>query len=33
MAFCYLLLIVFFSLTGGYKQIHIADEEVGPTEY
>ena len=33
MAGCYLLLIVFFSLTGGYKQIHIADDEVGPTEY
>jgi MFS family permease len=33
MAVCYLLLIVFYSLTGGYKQIHIADEEVGPTEY
>jgi MFS family permease len=33
MAVCYLLLIVFFSFTGGYKQIHIADEGVGPTEY
>jgi hypothetical protein len=33
MAGCYLLLIVFFSLTGGYKQIHIAEDEVGPTEY
>jgi MFS family permease len=33
MAGCYLLLLAFFSLTGGYKQIHIADNEVGPTEY
>lgn len=33
MAVCYLLLLIYYSLTGGYKQIHIADEEVGPTEY
>jgi hypothetical protein len=33
MAGCYLLLMVFYTLTGGYKQIHLADDEVGPTEY
>ena len=33
MAGCYLLLIVIFAATGGYKQVHIADEDVGPTEY
>jgi hypothetical protein len=33
MAGCYLLLIVIFAATGGYKQVHIADEGVGPTEY
>jgi hypothetical protein len=33
MAACYLLLVAIFAATGGYKQIHIADDEVGPTEY
>jgi hypothetical protein len=33
MAGCYLLLMVYYAATGGYKQVHIADEEVGPTEY
>jgi hypothetical protein len=33
MAACYLLLVAIFAATGGYKQIHIAEDEVGPTEY
>jgi MFS family permease len=33
MAGCYLLLLVFYALTGGYKQVHLAENEVGPTEY
>jgi MFS family permease len=33
MAVCYLFLIGVFAATGGYKQIHIAEDEVGPTEY
>ncbi len=33
MAVCYLLLVVYYSMTGGYKQEHLHAEAEGPSEY
>jgi hypothetical protein len=33
MAVGYLLLVLYFLTTGGYKAVHLAEEPVGPVEY
>ena len=33
MAIGYLLLLLYFRVTGGYRQVHIEEDLAAPTEY